>query len=94
MTVNHRQVDALGIAPAKMIPKFTLSVRSGRENDQAGSIAIDPMHDERSPLSVRAQVQHELILHRRGVFLTLQRDCQKTRWLVHDNQRLVFIDDA
>ena len=50
MTVNHRQVHALGLASSKLIFQSGLSLRSCGKYDQARRVAIDAVHHQRPAL--------------------------------------------
>ena len=81
MAVDHRQIDALGLAPLELRFQPLLRARVFREDDEAGRVAVDPVHDER-PALVRAEVILDQLLDRRGVASSIERHRQQSRWFV------------
>src|SRR5262249_29148840 len=51
-------------------------------------------HRERLALAVRAKARHKLIEDGRRLHLPFERHCEHARRFVHDDQRVVFEDDA
>src|SRR5262245_60052938 len=93
VAVDHREVHPLRLAAPKLILQLGLSIWAQCKDDETGGVAIDTVNHQRPFLAFRPEMQHELVLDGRGILLTLERDGQKARWLVDDDQGIVFVND-
>jgi hypothetical protein len=80
-----------------MTPELSLqrSLRAGVlcEDDEARCVLVDAMDGERAPFAVRPQGLFEVVVHRRGAALPLERDGEQAGGLVDDDERFVLIND-
>ena len=93
MAVHQRQIGALGLTRDELLLHRLLRPRILREHHQAGRVAIDPVHHERTT-TLRAQVAFELAVDGRRVLLARQRHRQQPRRLVQHQQVPILVHDV
>src|ERR1041384_4713825 len=93
MAVDEREIHAFRLALDELLLHRLLRTRIFGEYDEARRVAIDPMHDERTP-ALRAQVAFELAVNRRFVLLARQRDREQPGRLVQHQQMPVLVHDV
>src|SRR5438093_7060641 len=94
MPVHHGAIHALGFVVHELLFERGMRRRVFRDDDEPGGVAIDSMHDQRSPATMRAKMAIEFLDDRRRLTAARQRHGQEPGRLVHDNQVVVFINDA
>ena len=92
MPVNDCEVDAFGFVTPELILQPHLRIRPRGKYHEPGRVTVYPMNDQRPAPPTRMEV----ILQPPGygrVAAIRQRHRQQSRRLVHDNQRVVFVDN-
>jgi hypothetical protein len=80
--------------PEELLLQDRLGRRVFGEHHNARRVPIDSVNGQRPPCPMRAQVPIDLIEHRVGARLPLERHREQSRRLVHGNQIIVFIQDV
>src|SRR4051812_20943567 len=93
MAVHDRAVYTLDRVPLELALQPPGGHRLFGEDDQAGRIAIDAMHDEWPPLTVRTQMLGHLIVDGRRSAPAFERNGKEARRLVENDKHVVFVNN-
>ena len=91
VAVNDRPVHPFRLTASELGLQLVLRARRLREDDEAGRVEVDAMHDERSPLAARAEMILDVVVRRHRAGPPLERDRQHAGRLVEDDERVVFV---
>ena len=93
VSVNHRPVDALRLAPRELILDGPLGRGGLGEHHDARGVAIDAMNHEGHAPTALTEVVGKQAEHRWRSLASSQRHGKKPGGLVHDEQRLVLVEN-
>ena len=77
----------------ELLPQPFLRQGDLGEHDEPRRVAVDPVDDQRPPLSAWTEMVFDQVVHRRRVAAPLEGDDEQPGRFVQHEQRIIFIND-